>query len=367
MIFTGVTIQGTTLGAQTDVNGYFSITRVPAGKFNLLVTYLGYDTLNQEVEIKEGEIVTRKLYMQKSSVKLKDLVISAEKKEAQTEVRTSVTKISPKEIKQVPAVGGDADLAQYLQVLPGVVFTGDQGGQLYIRGGAPIQNKVLLDGAVIYNPFHSIGLFSVFDADIIRNADIYTGGFNAEYGGRISSIMDITTRDGNKKRLAGKVGASPFGAKLMLEGPLKKSKDDDGSSSSFLLSAKNSYLTQTSKLFYTYVDTAGLPFNFNDLYGKVSFNSPNGSKLNLFGFNFNDKVKYRGVSDLLWNSYGGGGSFIVIPGGSPILIKGNFSYSDYKISLEEANNQPRTSKINGFNMGLNFTYFINKNEILKKL
>jgi hypothetical protein len=363
IIFTGVIIQGTTLGAQTDVNGYFSITRVPAGKLNLLVTYLGYDTLTQEVEIKEGEIVTRKLYMQKSSVKLKDLVISAEKKEAQTEVRTSVTKISPKEIKQVPAVGGDADLAQYLQVLPGVVFTGDQGGQLYIRGGAPIQNKVLLDGAVIYNPFHSIGLFSVFDADIIRNADIYTGGFNAEYGGRISSIMDITTRDGNKKRLAGKVGASPFGAKLMLEGPLKKSKDDDGSSSSFLLSAKNSYLTQTSKLFYTYVDTAGLPFNFNDLYGKVSFNSPNGSKLNLFGFNFNDKVKYRGVSDLLWNSYGGGGNFIVIPGGSPILIKGNFSYSDYKISLEEANNQPRTSKINGFNMGLNFTYFINKNEL----
>lgn len=363
MIFTGVIIQGTSLGAQTDVNGYFSITRVPAGKFNLLVTFLGYDTLKQEVEIKDGEILTRKLYMQKSSVKLKDLVISAEKKEAQTEVRTSVTKISPKEIKQVPAVGGDADLAQYLQVLPGVVFTGDQGGQLYIRGGAPIQNKVLLDGAVIYNPFHSIGLFSVFDADIIRNADIYTGGFNAEYGGRISSIMDITTRDGNKKRIAGKVGASPFGAKLMLEGPLKKSKDDDGSSSSFLISAKNSYLTQTSKLFYTYVDTAGLPFNFNDLYGKVSFNAPNGSKLNLFGFNFNDKVKYRGVSDLLWNSYGGGGNFIVIPGGSPILIKGNFSYSDYKITLDEANNQPRTSKINGFNMGLNFTYFINKNEL----
>lgn len=363
LIFNGVILEGTTLGAQTDVNGYFSITRVPAGKYTIVATYLGYDTLRQEVEVKDAEIVTRKLYMQKSSVKLKDLVISAEKKEAQTEVRTSVTKISPKEIKQVPSVGGDADLAQYLQVLPGVVFTGDQGGQLYIRGGAPIQNKVLLDGAVIYNPFHSIGLFSVFDADIIRNADIYTGGFNAEYGGRISSIMDITTRDGNKKRLAGKVGASPFGAKLMLEGPLKKSKDDEGSSSSFLLSAKNSYLTQTSKLFYSYVDTAGLPFNFNDLYGKVSFNSANGSKLNIFGFNFNDKVKYRGVSDLLWNSYGGGGNFIVIPGGSPILIKGNFSYSDYKISLEEANNQPRTSKINGFNMGLNFTYFISKNEL----
>ena len=96
--------------------------------------------------------------------------------------------------------------------MPGVVFT-DQGGQLYIRGGSPIQNKVLLDGMIVYNPFHSIGLFSVFDTDLIRNADIYTGGFGAQYGGRISSIMDITTKDGNKNRLAGKVSTNSFGSK----------------------------------------------------------------------------------------------------------------------------------------------------------
>src|SRR5690606_13999774 len=134
----------------------------------------------------------------------------------------SVVKISPKEIKQLPTIGGEADLAQYLQVLPGVVFTGDQGGQLYIRGGSPVQNKVLMDGMIVYNPFHSIGLFSVFETDIIRNADVYTGGFTAEYGGRISSIMDTTTRDGNSKYFGGKVGFSPSGAKLLLEGPLKK-------------------------------------------------------------------------------------------------------------------------------------------------
>ena len=85
-------------------------------------------------------------------------------------------------------------------MLPGVVFTGDQGGQLYIRGGSPIQNKVLLDGMVVYNPFHSIGLFSVFETDIIKTADVYTGGFGAEYGGRVSSIMDIKTIDGNNQR-----------------------------------------------------------------------------------------------------------------------------------------------------------------------
>ena len=196
-----------------------------------------------------------------------------------------VSIITPKEIKQLPSVGGEPDLAQYLQVVPGVVFTGDQGGQLYIRGGSPVQNKVLLDGMIIYNPFHSIGLFSVFDADIIRNADVYTGGFGAQYGGRISSIMDITTRDGNKNRLAGKVSATTFGAKLLLEGPIVKQKEEGGGSSSFIFSLKNSYLNQTSKSLYSYIDTNGLPYKFTDLYGKISLNGNNGSKFNLFGFN----------------------------------------------------------------------------------
>ena len=135
-------------------------------------------------------------------------------------VNKLVNKIISKSLKRLPSIGGDPDIAQYLQVLPGVVFTGDQGGQLYIRGGAPIHNVVLLDGMILYNAFHSIGLFSVFDTDVIKTADVYTGGFNAEYGGRISSVVDIKTRDGNKKRLAGKVSASTFGSKLLLEGPL---------------------------------------------------------------------------------------------------------------------------------------------------
>jgi hypothetical protein len=362
IIFNRVALKGTTLGVQTDVNGYFSITKVPPGSYTLEITLLGFDTLRQPVTVKADEITTKKYFMERSAIKLKDIEISAEKKEQQSEVRTSVTKITAKDIKKIPSVGGEPDLAQYLQVLPGVIFTGDQGGQLYIRGGSPIQNKVLMDGAIIYNPFHSIGLFSVFDADIIRNADVYTGGFGAEHGGRISSIMDITTRDGNKNRLAGKVGVSPFGARTLLEGPLLKAKDEDGTTGSFLLSAKNSYLSQSSRLFYNYVDTAGLPFDFLDLYGKASFNGANGSKINVFGFNFNDKVRYRNVSDINWKSFGGGSNFVVVPTGSQVLIKGNFSYSDYDITLEEEDNKPRSSQINGFNLGLNFTYFTGKNE-----
>jgi hypothetical protein len=363
VIFTNVIIKGTTIGAATDVNGYYQITKVPPGTHTLIVTYLGYDTLKTEVTVKPGEIQTKKLLLQKSSISLKDFNVTAERAEAKTEVKVSVQKVTPKEIKQVPTIGGDADLAQYLQVLPGVIFTGDQGGQLYIRGGSPIQNKVLLDGMVVYNPFHSIGLFSVFDTDIIRNADIYTGGFGAEYGGRISSIMDIKTRDGNKKRLAGKVSTNTFGAKALLEGPLAKAKTDNGGSSSFVLSAKNSYLDRSSKVLYSYGDPNGYPFSFSDYYGKVSMNSANGSKINFFGFNFNDRVNYQLISDLNWKSFGGGSNFVLVPEGSPMLIEGNFAYSTYDISLEAKEQSKRTSSIDGFNMGLNFTYFQGENEL----
>lgn len=363
VIFTNVVLKGTTYGAATDVNGYYTIIKVPAGEYTISVTYLGYDTLQMPVSVKAGQIVNQKLYIQKSSIKLKTVDISAEKIEARTEVKTSVVKITPKEIKQIPTIGGEPDLAQYLQVLPGVVFTGDQGGQLYIRGGSPIQNKVLLDGMIVYNPFHSIGLFSVFDTDIIRNADIYTGGFGAEYGGRVSSIMDIKTKDGNKKRLAGKVGASTFGAKLLLEGPIKKQSEEGGGSSSFIFSAKNSYLSQSSKLIYSYIDPNGLPFDFTDLYGKVSLNAANGSKVNFFGFNYDDRVRYKAVSNLNWKSYGGGSNFVLVPSGTSMLVEGNFAYSSYLIKLEEGSNPPRQSSIDGFNMGFNFTSFRGDDEI----
>ncbi|MBK9176119.1 MAG: carboxypeptidase-like regulatory domain-containing protein [Flavobacteriales bacterium] len=362
IIFTNVVLKGTINGAATDVNGYFSITKAPVGPQTLVVTFLGYETLEKSVTVARDQIITEKLFLVKSATQLPTFEVTGEKQEMQSQVRMSVTKLTPKQIKRLPAIGGEADLAQYLQVVPGVIFTGDQGGQLYVRGGSPIMNKVMMDGMVIYNPFHSIGLFSVFDNDIIRNADIYTAGFNAEHGGRISSVMDITTRDGNKTRLGGRVSASTFAAKAMIEGPLKKEKVPGGGSSSFLLNLRHSYLEESSKALYSYVDSAGLPFRFTDMYGKLSFNGANGSKFNLFGFNFSDGVNYRNVSDLSWNNFGAGTNFVLVPAGSAVLIDGVFSYSNYALELIEGDLQPRTSDISGFNGGLNFKYFMGDNE-----
>ena len=365
VMFANVFLQGTTHGSTTDINGYFSITRIPDGTYTIMVTSIGYDTISERVSVKGNQILNKKFSIEETSIQLAAVSISADKIEAKTETKTSVVYITPKTITKIPSMGGQADLAQYLQVLPGVVFTGDQGGQLYIRGGSPIQNKVLLDGMIVYNPFHSIGLFSVFDTDIIRNAEVYTGGFGAEYGGRVSSIMDITTRDGNKKRISGKIGGSTFGAKVMVEGPLKKAKTDDDMTVSFIVSAKNSYLEQTSQSIYKGILKGEvLPYNFQDVYGKVSLNAPNGSKINFFGFSFNDQVNnYKAISDFSWKAYGGGSNFVLIPGKSPVLIEGNLAYSKYDANLSEENNPGRSSSIDGFNAGFTFSYFLGKNTL----
>jgi hypothetical protein len=364
MMFANVFLKGTTFGSTTDINGYFSITRVPDGEYIITVTMVGYDTIAEKVSVKGQQILNKKFSMSEASIQLEAVSITADKIEARTETKTSVVNITPKTITKIPTVGGQADLAQYLQVLPGVVFTGDQGGQLYIRGGAPIQNKVLLDGMIVYNPFHSIGLFSVFDTDIIRNAEVYTGGFGAEYGGRVSSVMDIITRDGNKKRISGKIGGTTFGAKIMVEGPLKKAKKDDDMTMSFIISAKNSYLEQTSQSIYSSIVKEVLPYNFQDVYGKISLNTANGSKINFFGFSFNDQVNnYKAISDFSWKSYGGGTNFVLIPGKSPVLIEGNVAYSKYEAGLTEANNPGRSSSIDGFNAGFTFSYFLGKNTL----
>lgn len=363
-MFCNAVLEGTTFGASTDVNGYFIITKVDVGNYTLMVTYLGYDTIRTDISVKEDNITNQNFFLKKSSVRLETITVTAERTEARTETKTSVVKITPKQIKQIPSVGGQADFAQYLQVIPGVVFTGDQGGQFYIRGGSPIQNKVMLDGMTIYNPFHSIGLFSVFETDLIRSADVYTGGFNAEYGGRLSSIMDIRYKDGNKKRIAGTFGASTFGTRAILEGPIVAQKAPDKGSASFILSYKNSYLAESSKLFYEYIDEDGLPFNFSDFYGKASINAANGSKVSFFGFNYTDDVKgYKAISDFGWKSYGGGSNFVIIPGNSPVLIEGIIAYSQYETNISSSALSERSSYIGGFNAGFNFTYFLGKNEL----
>lgn len=361
--FANVVLDGTRHGAATDLNGFYLINKMPEGQYTLRVRYVGYQEHTEPITIKKGQTIVRNIMLKAESKTLKAVVVSdnrIEERKLQTQV--SVEKITSSQIQQMPSIGGTADLAQYLQVLPGINSTGDQGGQLYIRGGSMIQNLCLLDGMIVYNPFHSIGLYSIFETDIILNADIYSAGFGAEYGGRLSSVMDITTRDGNKKRHSGKVSLNTFGANLLLEGPLKKETANSRSTITYLLSAKNSYLSKTSSTLYPYLKSS-LPFDFLDLYGKLSINSGSGSKINFFGFRFDDDVAgYQGMADYHWNNYGLGTNFMLVTGSSSIL-EGHVAYSDYTIRLNDSSLLEKFSRINGFNMGLDITNFIGSNRL----
>jgi len=361
--FATIAIEGASMGTSTDVNGFFSLPEVPVGQYTLRVTYVGYADYSAAIEIKKGEILFQNIYISDSGTQLNTVEISGKKAQAKANVEVSKIAITPKQIRSLPSAGGQADVAQYLTVLPGVVFTGDQGGQLYIRGGSPVQNRILLDGMTIYNPFHSIGFFSVFETELIRNVDVLTGGFNAEYGGRISAIVDVKTREGNRKRLSGIVSASPFQAKALIEGPIIKLKSESGGSVSFVLTGKKGLISQTDKQFYPGVnDSIGIPFDYEDIYAKVSFLTGNGSKLNVFGFNYTDGVDFP-ITNFGWNSSGGGMDFTLIPTNSNTIVNGIFTVSGYNSFIEESDRLPRKSGISGYFAGLNFTNFGRNDEI----
>ena len=361
-------VSGTTgniYGAVTDVNGFFSIPKLAKGKYTLKMDDPSYDTIIKPIEIaKASQIIDVKLELvkAKSIIDLGTVEASAAAKRKKNEVLMSQIRLDKKGLERIPSVGAENDVVGAFSVTPGVVTTGDQGGQLYVRGGTPIQNKILLDGMTIYTPFHSIGFFSIFETELIKNVDIYTGGFSSKYGGRISSVMDITYRDGNRKKNGGKVSVSPFLAKLVLEGPLGKRKDGKASTASYVFSSKHSLLDYTSSSLYPKINNGdGLPFAFTDLYGKLTFSAKGGSKFSAFGFSNVDQVAYTNLADLRWTQSGGGMNFVLIPAGSPVFIRGHMNLSQYGLTFLEQNAKERSSSIGGAELGFDFTYF-QKNE-----
>ena len=359
-------------GAFTDEDGLFNIAKIEKGSYILQINSFGYLTLELNIEVTESagnKDLTLELKKDNSVKEFEGVQVTAEQRQRRTEVLIGTVKLDQKGLERVPSTGGENDIVAAFSITPGVVTTGDQGGQLYVRGGTPIQNKILLDGMTIYTPFHSIGFFSIFETELVKSADIYTGGFDAQYGGRISSIMDITYRDGNNKSFGGKASISPFMGKLVLEGPLGKPTDGPGGSS-FVFSAKQSLIDQSSKVLYPNInrdeetgETPGMPFTFTDLYGKVTLKGDGRSKMSAFGFHNRDQVNY-GIADINWTQSGGGLNFLLVPSSSKVFIKGHLNGSSFATQFNEVigdgDTLERFSSVGGFDLGFDFTYIIGK-------
>ncbi len=187
VILYGVSRDDTT-GTTTDGNGLYEFNQLQPGNYILTVRYVGFETYSDTLELDEhGQRILKNVRLFRSSESLDEIVISG----VQEDVEVGQVSINPQDLRRVPTPAGSADLAGYLQAQPGVVATGDRGGQLFIRGGTPSENLVLVDGIQIYQPFHILGFFSAFSEEILSKVDLYAGGFGAEYSGRTSSGCSI--------------------------------------------------------------------------------------------------------------------------------------------------------------------------------
>jgi hypothetical protein len=344
-------------GTVSNEEGYYLVHKLPAGEVILKVTCVGYDSVTEQLTMKSNMTLIRNIYLRPVAYDLGEFNVSA-RKERVSQRKISEVKVIPAEIALTPSMGGMPDLIQHIQTLPGIVTRGDIGGQVYIRGGTPVQTKVLLDDAVIYNPVHSIGLFSVFDNDYIRNVDLYTGGFNAEYGSCLSSVIDISTRLPNTARWSGKADISTIAAKALIEGPLLTDSTLENLTISAMLSVKASYFEQATDWFYPYVEQE-LPFYFRDIYGKVTAKLGKSFSMSLSGYSFRDEVSETNTFQTYdWDAKGFSLNLLTMPAEVPILIKTYIAGSGYQMNLSEPNQDNRYSKVSSIAVGMKFYRYL---------
>ena len=198
---------------------------MPQGKYDLVASYVGYKNEERTITVGPNQIARADLELSPGAIEVREVKVTADRARFEREVEVSAVRLETKQLQFIPKVGGEVDLFRTIQLLPGVIATSDFSNRLYIRGGSPDQNLILLDGITVYNPSHLFGLFSPFIAEAVSDVTLLAGGFPAKYGGRLSSVLDVTTKEGNSKRLTGDASVSVIAAQALVEGPLPRAKD----------------------------------------------------------------------------------------------------------------------------------------------
>ncbi len=225
-------VENSAIGVSTDQFGYYALT-VPKGQHELNIKSLGAKTTKRKIILySDGKL---DIEIQEKVTSLKEVIIESEKDKNISGLQMGLEKIDIKTMRQIPGILGEADILRVVLTLPGVQSVGEGSTGLNVRGGASNQNLILFNDATIYNPSHLFGFFSAFNPDVLKNVELYKSGIPAEYGGRLSSVLDVNSREGNKKKFTGSGGISPLTGRLTLEGPIFKDK------TSFLIGARSTY------------------------------------------------------------------------------------------------------------------------------
>ncbi len=278
-----VFLKETSVGMAADRNGLYVLAQIDPGVYILVVTYLGYEPWSDTIQVQAGVDLQRNVALKPSPIGLNEIVVSGEKVIRQFKLQPSRITITTREIKALPAIA-EPDLFRTLQALPGVLSPSEFSTGLVIRGGNTDQNLILLDGITVYNPSHLGGVFSNFILDAVKDAELIKGGYNAEYGGRLSAVLNVTSREGNRNQFEGHSSISLLSAQTTLEGPSYKG--------AWLVAARRTYFDQVLKS----TDINVPPYYFYDLQGHVFMDLSSKDRINV--------SFYSGLDNLVFSDFG---------------------------------------------------------------
>ncbi|HXS35662.1 MAG TPA: TonB-dependent receptor [Flavipsychrobacter sp.] len=366
---TGETMIGATIfikeanqGAQTNAYGFYSVT-VPAGVYTVVYSYVGYVSKVETMQLVESKAFDAEL---SNYTMLKEVEVTSVRKDANvknTEMGTVTLSIN--RIKTLPVVFGEVDILKAIQLLPGVQNAGEGNTGFYVRGGGPDQNLVLLDEAVVYNTGHLFGFFSVFNSDAIKDVTLIKGGMPANYGGRLSSVLDVSMKDGNMKEYHAEGGIGLISSRLTVEGPIDKNKG------SFMLSGRRTYIDVIAKPFAN-GKLNGSGYFFYDANLKANYKFNDKDRVFLSGYFGQDKFKFASQSGDFHANVPWGNTTATLRWNhqfnNKLFVNTSLIYNDYKFASNFDQNNfaiQIASGIKDYNAKSDFDYYTSFNHHFK--
>ena len=356
--FSNVFIKELNRGTVTDAKGYFVMASLSPSILEVEVSYVGFNTKKVKVRIQSGVVTDVHILLVETNIQMRTIEARS-KRNKENETNLGLQRISMAELEYQPK-GVEADIFRSIQNLAGIQTGGDLSARFYIRGSASNENLILLDNTPIYNPYHALGIFSAIDPDIINSMEIYKGGFPSEYTGRLSSVIKINTKDGNKNSFGGKAGLSLLTAKLFVDGPLP--------GGSFILSGRKNYSDEVLKKFS---NNNPIPANFYDLFAKINIADDEfvkDAKFTITSFLSKDKVEYGNpqLEDFNWKNNLFEFNYLQISD-SPLFYQLDLSISSFE--GERIPNESGAKYLkNGFteySIHMDFDYVYESKDILK--
>ena len=287
LIGANVFLQENGQGMATDINGYYIIQEIIPGNYTIMVSYIGFDVSRQPLSIMEDQSVKINIALVEQVVELTEVEVTAEKFQRRNNIQPSKINLSPRMMKAAPALA-EPDLFRTIQALPGVLMTSEYSTGLVIRGGNTDQNLIMLDGITVYNPSHLGGVFSNFIVDGIKEAELIKGAYNAEYGGRLSAVLNVISREGNKNEFKGKVNLSLLSAQTTLEGPFYKG--------AWVLSGRRTYFDLVLPKVLPNIADNIPPYYFYDIQSHIFSDISAKDRISL--------SYYSGIDNIIFDTFG---------------------------------------------------------------